>query len=145
MKIGQLLVTLRNMVDSFISEHSIVWEKYQREYKEKTGFHNGREFLSLQSYLGTDLLIDFAYIALAADEGVPFERELWLRSQGVQSIKNPNDEEEKKTNRVFKDIFAKIKISFNGTEFDTPKWVYDDDCVIENKFIKENKLYVKYF
>ncbi len=144
MKIGKMLYTLREMVDSFVAEHNLAWDRYREKVEKEKGYSKGVN-LSMQSYLGSDLLIDFAYLALEYDKGIPFEREYWIRSQGVQCIKNPKDESEKQMHRVFGDIVAKIKVVFDGNEFADPMWIQDDDCLIENKFIKENKLYQRYF
>ena len=144
MKLGETLSTLRNMVDSFVSEHSITWEKFYNKFEEENGFSRGRKFITMQSYIGSDLLIDFCSLARDVEEGAPFEREYWIRTQGTQCIKDPNNEEEKHNNRVFKDIIAKIHVKFDGVEFEKPTWFQDEDCLIDNKFIKENKDYYRY-
>ena len=59
--------TIRAMVDNFINDfgHQRQWEKLNEEYKESHGFHKGPQSLSLQSYIGSDLLIDFIYLWLS--------------------------------------------------------------------------------
>ena len=85
MTLGETLYTIRGMVEEFIREHQIQWDKVREEYKEKSrqeylkiypdssfeGHTLGRS-LSLQSYLGSDLLIDFAYLAFKAEQKEPF-------------------------------------------------------------------------
>ena len=93
MTLGETLYTIRGMVDEFIREHQIQWDKVREEYKEKSrqeylkiypdssfeGHTLGRP-LSLQSYIGSDLLIDFAFLALEVEKKEPFIREYWIRS-----------------------------------------------------------------
>lgn len=128
MTLGETLYTIRGMVDEFIREHQIKWDRMRDEYKEKTrqeylkiypdssfeGHTLGRH-LSLQSYIGSDLLIDFASLALKVEKKEPFTHEYWIRSEGTQCIKNESDVE---ANRgVWSDIVAKILVEFDGKEF----------------------------
>lgn len=150
MTLGETLYTIRGMVDEFIREHHLKWDRMRDEYKEKTrqeylkiypdsSFegHTLGGHLSLQSYIGSDLLIDFTYLALAAEKKEPFIHEYWIRSQGTQCIKNENDV---KANRgVWSDIVAKILVEFDGKEFTKVAWFQDEDCKLKNSFIKDNE------
>ena len=147
MTLGETLHTIHRMVGEFISEHQIKWDKVREEYKEKSrqeylkiypdssfeGYTLGRS-LSLQSYIGSDLLIDFTFLALGAEKKEPFVREYWIRSQGVQCIKNESDVEANRN--VWSDIVAKILVEFDGKEFTKVAWFQDEDCKLKNSFIK---------
>ena len=150
MTLGETLYTIRRMVDEFNREHQIQWDKIREEYKEKSrqeylkiypdssfeGHTLGRP-LSLQSYIGSDLLIDFTFLALEVEKKEPFIREYWIRSQGTQCIKNEKDV---KANRsVWSDIVAKILVEFDGEKFTKVAWFQDDDCKLKNSFIKGNE------
>ena len=150
MTLGETLYTIRRMVDEFNREHNLKWDKIREEYKEKSrqeylkiypdssfeGHTLGRP-LSLQSYIGSDLLIDFAFLALEAEKKEPFIREYWIRSQGTQCIRNEKDVKENR--RVWSDIVAKILVEFDGKEFTKVAWFQDKDCKLENSFIKDNE------
>ena len=150
MTLGETLHKIHGMVDEFIREHQIKWDKVREEYRLKTkeewlkvypnsafdGHHLGRS-LSLQSHLGSDLLIDFTFLALKVEKKAPFIHEYWIRSQGVQCIKDENDVEVNR--RVWKDIVAKILVEFDGEKFTKVAWFQDEDCKIENYFIKNNE------
>lgn len=150
MTLGETLYTIRRMVDEFIREHQLKWDRIREEYKEKSrqeylkiypdssfeGHTLGRP-LSLQSYIGSDLLIDFAFLALEAEKKEPFIREYWIRSQGTQCIKNESDVEANRN--VWSDIVAKILVEFDGKEFTKVAWFQDKDCKLENSFIKDNE------
>lgn len=150
MTLGETLYTIRRMVDEFIREHQLKWEKVRGEYKEKSrqeylkiypnssfeGHTLGRP-LSLQSYIGSDLLIDFTFLALEAEKKEPFIREYWIRSQGTQCIKNESDVEANRN--VWSDIVAKILVEFDGKEFTKVAWFQDKDCKLENSFIKDDE------
>ena len=150
MTLGETLYTIRRMVDEFNREHQIQWDKIREEYKEKSrqeylkiypdssfeGHTLGRP-LSLQSYIGSDLLIDFAFLALEAEKKEPFIREYWIRSQGTQCIKSESDVEANRN--VWSDIVAKILVEFDGKEFTKVAWFQDKDCKLENSFIKDNE------
>ena len=147
MTLGETLYTIRRMVDEFNREHQIQWDKIREEYKEKSrqeylkiypdssfeGHTLGRP-LSLQSYIGSDLLIDFTFLALEAEKKEPFIREYWIRSQGTQCIKNESDVEANRN--VWSDIVAKILVEFDGKEFTKVAWFQDEDCKLKNSFIK---------
>ena len=150
MTLGETLHTIHRMVGEFISEHQIKWDKVREEYKEKSrqeylkiypdssfeGHTLGRP-LSLQSYIGSDLLIDFTFLALKVEKKEPFIHEYWIRSQGTQCIKNEKDV---KANRsVWSDIVAKILVEFDGEKFTKVAWFQDDDCKLKNSFIKGNE------
>ena len=150
MTLGETLYTIRRMVDEFIREHQLKWDRIREEYKEKSrqeylkiypdssfeGHTLGRP-LSLQSYIGSDLLIDFTFLALEAEKKEPFIREYWIRSQGTQCIKNESDVEANRN--VWSDIVAKILVEFDGKEFTKVAWFQDKDCKLENSFIKDNE------
>ena len=144
------MYTIRRMVDEFNREHQLKWDKIREEYKEKSrqeylkiypdssfeGHTLGRP-LSLQSYIGSDLLIDFTFLALEVEKKEPFVREYWIRSQGTQCIRNESDVEANRN--VWSDIVAKILVEFDGKEFTKVDWFQDDDCKLKNRFIKDNE------
>ena len=150
MTLGETLYTIHGMVDEFIREHQLKWDRIREEYKEKSrqeylkiypdssfeGHTLGRP-LSLQSYIGSDLLIDFAFLALDAEKKEPFIREYWIRSQGTQCIKSESDVEANRN--VWSDIVAKILVEFDGKEFTKVAWFQDKDCKLENSFIKDDE------
>ena len=150
MTLGETLNTIRRMVDEFIREHQLKWDRIREEYKEKSrqeylkiypdssfeGHTLGRP-LSLQSYIGSDLLIDFTFLALEAEKKEPFIREYWIRSQGTQCIKSESDVEANRN--VWSDIVAKILVEFDGKEFTKVAWFQDEDCKLKNSFIKDNE------
>lgn len=150
MTLGKTLHRINRMVGEFISEHQIQWDKVREEYKEKSRqeylkIHPDSSFeghtlgshLSLQSYIGSDLLIDFTFLALEVEKKEPFIREYWIRSQGTQCIKNEKDV---KANRsVWSDIVAKILVVFDGKEFTKVAWFQDEDCKLKNSFINGNE------
>ena len=150
MTLGETLYTIRRMVDEFNREHQLKWDKIREEYKEKSrqeylkiypdssfeGHTLGRP-LSLQSYIGSDLLIDFTFLALEAEKKEPFIREYWIRSQGTQCIKSESDVEANRN--VWSDIVAKILVEFDGKEFTKVAWFQDKDCKLENSFIKDDE------
>ena len=147
MTLGETLNTIRGMVDEFICEHHLKWDRIREEYKEKSRqeylkFHPESSFeghtlgrsLSLQSYIGSDLLIDFTFLALKVEKKEPFIHEYWIRSQGTQCIKGESDVEANR--RVWSDIVAKILVEFDGKEFTKVAWFQDEDCKLKNSFIK---------
>ena len=150
MTLGETLYTIHGMVDEFIREHQLKWDRIREEYKEKSrqeylkiypnssfeGHTLGRP-LSLQSYIGSDLLIDFTFLALEAEKKEPFIREYWIRSQGTQCIKSESDVEANRN--VWSDIVAKILVEFDGKEFTKVAWFQDDDCKLKNHFIADNE------
>ena len=129
---------IRAMVNDFINTHERDWEKANEEYKAQHGFHRGPQSLSLQSYIGSDLLIDFIYLAKDVEEKVPFTNEYWIRSMGTQCIRTEQDKED---NNVFTDVLAKISVTFNGEEFTDIHWVEDEKCLIHNRLLEEGKLF----
>ena len=150
MTLGETLHTILGMVDEFISEHHLKWDRIREEYKEKSRqeylkFHPESSFeghtlgrsLSLQSYIGSDLLIDFTFLALKVEKKEPFIHEYWIRSQGTQCIKNENDVEANRS--VWSDIVAKILVEFDGEEFTKVAWFQDEDCKLKNCLIKGNE------
>ena len=150
MTLGVTLNTIRGMVDEFIREHHLKWDRVREEYKEKSrqeylkihpdssfeGHTLGRS-LSLQSYIGSDLLIDFAYLAFKVEQKEPFIHEYWIRSQGTQCIRSKEDVEANRS--VWNDIVAKILVVFDGKEFTKVAWFQDEDCKLKNSFINGNE------
>lgn len=147
-EIGNVQKTIYNMVYEFINEHQIAWENYREEkrkqsieehlkfYPDATNFNGimpGRS-LSYQSFIGTDLLIDFWYLASKMESSVPFIHEYWIRSNGVQCIKESVDAEYNR--KVWSDILGKFVVEFDGEVVTRIEWVQDDDCLIKNKLIK---------
>ena len=130
--------TIREMVTNFCNEHSTDWLKLNEEYKKDHGFSRGADYLTMRSFVGTDMLIDFAYLARDVELGGPFTNEYWIRSQGTQCIRNDKDRE---VNRCFGDIVAKIVVVYDGNEFTDIHWIEDEDCLLKNKFLDEGKLY----
>lgn len=138
------------MVNNFVSEYVIEWEKVREEIRQKSveehqkffpddgyeGIAPGRS-LSLQSYIASDLLIDFWYLAQSMEEGKPFVYEYWIRSSGVQCIKS---RENFKDNRgVWCDVLAKFIVEFDGYEVKRIDWFQDDECLLMNKFVVNNE------
>jgi hypothetical protein len=147
-EIGNVQKTIYNMVYEFINEHQIAWENYREEkrkqsieehlkfYPDATNFNGimpGRS-LSYQSFIGTDLLIDFWYLASKMESSVPFVHEYWIRSNGVQCIKESGDAEHNR--KVWSDIIGKFVVEFDGEVVTRIEWVQDDDCLIKNRLIK---------
>lgn len=147
-EIGNVQKTIYNMVYEFINEHQIAWENYREEkrkqsieehlkfYPDATNFNGimpGRS-LSYQSFIGTDLLIDFWYLASKMESSVPFIHEYWIRSNGVQCIKESVDAEYNR--KVWSDILGKFVVEFDGEVVTRIEWVQDDDCLIKNRLIK---------
>ena len=147
-EIGNVQKTIYNMVYEFINEHQIAWENYREEkrkqsieehlkfYPDATNFNGimpGRS-LSYQSFIGTDLLIDFWYLASKMESSVPFIHEYWIRSNGVQCIKESEDAEYNR--KVWSDILGKFVVEFDGEVITRIEWVQDDDCLIKNRLIK---------
>lgn len=147
-EIGNVQRTIYNMVYEFINEHQIAWENYREEkrkesteehlkfYPDATNFNGimpGRS-LSYQSFIGTDLLIDFWYLASKMESSVPFVHEYWIRSNGVQCIKESEDAEYNR--KVWSDILGKFVVEFDGEVITRIEWVQDDDCLIKNRLIK---------
>jgi hypothetical protein len=147
-EIGNVQRTIYNMVYEFINEHQIAWDNYREEkrkesieehlkiYPDATDFKGimpGRS-LSYQSFIGTDLLIDFWYLASKMESSVPFVHEYWIRSNGVQCIKESGDAEHNR--KVWSDIIGKFVVEFDGEVVTRIEWVQDDDCLIKNRLIK---------
>lgn len=149
MTTAETLHKLRNMVDDFIREHSYHWDKVREEYRLKTkeewlkiypksefeGLQLGRS-LSLQSHIGSDMLIDFIYLAAAIEKGEMFTYEYWIRSNGTQCIKSVEDVQANRS--VWNDVVAKIIVVFDGKEVTMVEWFQDEDCKIKNTFIKDD-------
>lgn len=147
-EISKVQKTIYDMVSKFINEHQIAWDNYREEKRKENieehlkfypdatdykGVMPGRS-LSFQSFIGTDLLIDFWYLASKIEARLPFVHEYWIRSNGVQCIKESGDAE---TNRkVWSDIIGKFVVEFDGEVVTRIEWVQDDDCLIKNRLIK---------
>ena len=150
MTLGETLYTIHGMVDEFIREHQLKWDRIREEYKEKSrqeylkiypdssfeGHTLGRP-LSLQSYIGSDLLIDFTFLALEVEKKEPFIHEYWIRSQGTQCNKSESDVEAHRN--VWSDIVANILVEFDDQEFTKVAWFQDEDCKLKNSFIKDDE------
>ena len=135
MGLSDALKTIRAMVNNFVNHHDIEWEKYKEEHA-----YGGELFISFQSYIGTDLLIDIIYLVEQWEKGEPFTQEYWIRSQGTHCVKNA--EEAEAVRKAFgSDILAKIKVCFDGEKFTNIEWIYDKDCVIKNKFLEDKEFY----
>lgn len=147
-EISNVQRTIYNMVNEFINEHQIAWDNYREKKRQEQveehlkfypddvnykGIAPGRT-LSMQSFVSSDLLIDFWYLASKMEARLPFVHEYWIRSNGVQCIKESGDAE---TNRkVWSDIIGKFVVEFDGEVVTRIEWVQDDDCLIKNKLIK---------
>ena len=140
-KIGETLITMRNMVDSFVSRHQNAWDKIREEYFKEHGFHKG-VYLSMQSYLGSDLTIDMAYLAKDIEERESFVNEYWIRSQGMQCIRN--DEDRDANSKVWGDVLGKFRVIKEGDDIRF-EWFEDEQCLIKNTLIRDGKLYDRYF
>ena len=136
-EIGKTLIMMRNMVDSFVSRHWNAWEDYRDKYKEEHGVSKGRS-LSMQSYIGSDLTIDLAYLAKDLEERENFTNEYWIRSQGMQCIRN--EEDRVVNNNVWSDVLGKFTVTKkDGNVY--LAWIEDDKCLVKNTLIRDNKLY----
>lgn len=141
-QIGKALITMRNMVDSFICEHSLAWDKFNDKYKaEHNGIYCGRETLSMQSYVGSDLAIDMAYLANDIETRGDFTNEYWIRSQGIQCIRT--DEDRDVNDRVWGDVLGKFKVTRKGDDI-TFEWFEDEKCRVKNQLLKDGKLYERW-
>ena len=128
MTLSYTLEKIREMVYNFIGHHFDDWEKFKEEHP-----YTGTDHLSLQSFIGTDMLIDFIFLARQAEMGKPFVNEYWIRSQGTHCVRNEDDANA--VRNAFGDIIAKIRVQFDGKEFLEPEWIQDDDCRLKNRFI----------
>lgn len=137
-EIGKALITMREMVDSFVVKHQFQWDKVRDEYKKQHGFSKGTT-LSMQSFLGSDLTIDLAYLAKDLEERTAFTNEYWIRSQGMQCIRT--DEDRENNSRVWSDVLGKFKVTKAADGDITFEWFEDEQCLVKNQLIKENKLY----
>ena len=153
MRVGEISKaqkTIYSMVYEFVNEHQIAWDNYREEKRKESieahlvfypddvnykGFAPGRA-LSMQSFISFDLLIDFAYLAEEMESGQPFRNEYWIRSNGVQCVRN--DVEADANSRVWSDILTKLVVEYDGEVITRIEWLQDDDCRIENKLIKQN-------
>ena len=125
------------MVDSFVNRHWNQWEDYRDKYKAEHGYDKGVS-LSMQSYIGSDLTIDMYSLANDIEEKDAFVNEYWIRSQGIQCIR---DEEDRKANdSVWSDVLGKFTITKNGDDISF-KWIQDEKCLVNNTLIRDDKLY----
>jgi hypothetical protein len=141
-EIHNTLLTMRNMVDSFVCRHFDQWEKVRKEYEDKYGFSLGSP-LSLQSYIGSDLTIDLVYLAKDLEERMAFKNEYWIRSQGMQCIRTKEDRDANE--RVWSDVLAKFTIEKKADGSVEFQWIEDDKCRVKNTLLKDNVLYDRYF
>lgn len=140
-EIGKALITMRSMVDSFISVHDLQYSKKEDEYFKEHGFHDGPQSLSLQSYIGSDLTIDMAYLAKDIETRGDFTNEYWIRSQGIQCIRS---EEDRKNNKMWRNILGKFSVTKKGEDI-TFAWIQDEDCKLQNSLLKDGKLFVSWY
>ena len=135
-KISEVLLTMRNMVDSFVNRHWSQWEDYRDKFKAEHGYEKGVP-LSLQSYVGTDLLIDMPYLVRDIEQHDYFTNEYWIRSQGTQCIRSDKDRE---NNALWGDVLGKFTITKDATGFSFA-WIEDDQCLIKNQLLQEGILH----
>ena len=135
-KISEVLITMRDMVSSFVSRHWCEWDDYRDKFKAEHGYEKGVS-LSLQSYVGSDLLIDMAYLVRDIEEQEAFTNEYWIRSQGVQCIRSERDRE---INAIWSDVLGKFTVTKDAAGF-TFAWIEDDQCLVKNQLLKEGILY----
>jgi len=141
-EIGKTLITMRNMVDSFVSRHADKWEKVRDAYFKENGLTKGVP-LSMQSYLGSDLTIDMAYLAKDIEERVTFTNEYWIRSQGMQCIRN--DEDRDANAKIWGDVLGKFRVTKDSDGNISFEWFEDEQCLVTNTLIKDGKLYDTWF
>lgn len=132
---------MRNMVDSFVSRHYDDWDEIRAEYRLKHGFDLGVS-LSMQSYVGSDLTIDMAYLAKDIEERDSFVNEYWIRSQGIQCIRNESDREA--NDPVWGDVLGKFRVIKDGDDISF-EWFEDEKCKVRNRLLEDGKLYDKWF
>lgn len=135
--IGEALYTMRRMVDSFVSRHQDAWEEFRSSYEKEHKYGIGVP-LSMQSYLGSDLTIDMAFLAKDIEERGDFTNEYWIRSQGMQCIRTESDRVA--NGSVWSDVLGKFRVTKKGDNI-TFEWFQDDMCRLDNGLIKDEKLY----
>lgn len=140
-EIGKALITMRNMVDSFVSLGWSQWDRINDEYKRTYGYPKGPS-LSMQSYIGSDLTIDLAYLAKDLEERMSFTNEYWIRAQGIQCIRTEEDREANE--KVWHDILGKFKVTKSEDGEITFEWFEDESCQIKNSLLKDGKLYERW-
>lgn len=131
---------MRMMVDSFVSRHWTSWRDFNEKYKAEHGYYKGAASISLQSYIGSDLTIDLAYLARDIEEKESFVNEYWIRSHGTQCIRNEQDRE---SNSLWSDVLAKFTVTKNGDDISFA-WIEDENCLIKNTLIRDKVLYDRY-
>lgn len=131
------LSTIRNMVKDFVEQHDAIWDEVRSADKERKGYSPG-DSLSMQSYICSDLLLDFVSLASASTYDEPFVREYWVRSMGIQCINSVEDA--KLNKKVWNDVVAKFIVVFDGHNFTTIDWFQDEDCRIKNNLIYDDSL-----
>ena len=136
MTIAETQIQIRKMVDDYIREHNWDWDKYREQKEKEKGYSPGRS-LSFQSHIGTDLLIDFCFLAARMENEDPFVNEYWIRSHGTQCLKKVEDYEVNKS--VWSDVLAKFIVVFDGKEVTKIEWIHDDDCCIKNRFCENDE------
>ena len=140
-EIGKALITMRSMVDSFISVHDLQYSKKEDKYFKEHGFHDGPQSHSLKSYICSDLTNYIAYLAKDIETRGDFTNEYWIRSQGLQCIRN---EEDRQANKIWHNILGKFSVTKKGEDI-TFAWIQDEDCKLENSLLKEGKLCVSWY
>lgn len=152
MRVGEISyaqMTIHNMVREFVNEHMIEWDRVREEKRLESvehfkkiyplsdykGIAPGRS-LSLQSYIASDLLIDFMYLAESIEVGNPFLKEYWIRSNGIQCINSRKDVSDNRA--VWNDVLAKFIVEFDGKKIVRIEWFQDNDCLLQNKLITDD-------
>lgn len=135
--IGNALIMMRSMVDSFVCYNDLAWDKYRDKYKEEHGYEIGRT-LSMQSFLGSDLTIDLAYLARDIEELPSFTNEYWIRSQGMQCIRNEYDRQ--CNGKVWGDVLGKFKVVKTEDGEINFEWFEDESCLVHNVLIDKGIL-----
>jgi hypothetical protein len=128
------------MVDSFINRHWTDWSDLNDRYKAEHGFDKGASSISLQSYIGSDLTIDMACLAKDIEERESFTNEYWIRSRGIQCIRN---EEDRENNRIWSDVLGKFTVTKSGDDISFA-WIEDESCLLKNTLIRDKVLYDRY-
>jgi len=141
-EIGKALITMRSMVDSFVSDAWAQWDVINSQYKEQHGYSKGPS-LSMQSFIGSDLTIDLAYLAKDLEERTSFTNEYWIRSQGMQCIRTDEDRDANK--KVWHDVLAKFKVTKADDGDITFEWFEDEDCLVKNPLLKKGILFESWF
>lgn len=123
METGNFLWKTHNLVSETISNLQFKWERYNEYQKSQKPYHTWRN-LSMQSHIGSDLLIDFCSFAAIADKGDTFKGELWVRDNGTHFIRTEEDAQN------VLDVFGKPIFKVN-VEWDTKQGFKEPEVVTE--------------